>query len=162
MIQWPPWMVIALAEEALNVREIYGPEHNQRILMYHDETSLDASTDEIYWCASFANYCIRQCGMGLKGTFSARARSFLRLGTSMSIPPYGCIAVLARGGGDQPGPEVIEAPGHVGFFLGYQNLVDQRQIRLLGGNQSDSVCTSVYPESQVLGYRWPVLPTPPL
>ncbi len=156
MIKWPPWMVVALAEEVLNVREIAGPEHNQRILMYHDETSLDAEADEVPWCSSFVNYCIRQCGLGLKGTHSARARSWLRCGTPLSIPAYGCITILSRGSPNEPGPDVVDAKGHVGFFIGKPSGFD---IKLLGGNQSDSVCRSNYDATRILGYRWPVAPT---
>ncbi len=156
MVHWPPWMVVANAELALNVREIHGPQHNPRILMYHDETSLDASEDEIPWCSSFANYCIRQCGLGLRGTHSARARSWLRWGQSLTIPAYGSIVVFSRGLGPQPGPEVLEAAGHVGFFVGQPN---HKQIEVLGGNQSNAVRLSVYGTERLLGYRWPVLPT---
>jgi len=157
MYSWPPWLVLAQAEELLNVREIYGPEHHERILMYHDETGLDASTDEVPWCSSFVNYCIRKCGMGLRGTFSARARSWLRTGNPLTIPAIGCITILKRGGENQPGPDVVEATGHVGFFVGQPNA---KVIQVLGGNQSNRVMVSEYPIGRVLGYRWPILPTP--
>lgn len=44
---------------------------------------------------------------------------------------------------------IIEAPGHVGFFAGYE----MGTIYLLGGNQGDSVNVSPYPKSRLLGIR---------
>lgn len=151
MIQWPPWLNTALLEEELGVEEIRGPEHNPRILAYHDSTRLDASEDEVPWCSSFVNWAIKECGMLLDGTDSARARSWLAWGVQLQIPPVGAICILKRGGPGQPGPTVLHAKGHVGFFVGK----NKSKVELLGGNQSNKVCTKLYPECRVLGYRWP-------
>ncbi len=59
------------------------------------------------------------------------------------------VVVFKRGPGDQPGPEVIEAPGHVGFLAGQE----EKHVLVLGGNQADSVCVSRYPATDVLGVR---------
>lgn len=56
---------------------------------------------------------------------------------------------ILRGGGDQPGPETIDAPGHVGFYAG----IEGDNILTLGGNQSDSVGISSYPVDRMLGIR---------
>jgi len=56
---------------------------------------------------------------------------------------------LQRGTGKQPGPEVLDAPGHVGFYAG----VEGSKVMLLGGNQGDSVSVSRYPKTQILGIR---------
>jgi uncharacterized protein (TIGR02594 family) len=143
----------ALLEEELGVSEIKGPEqHNSRILLYHDTTILDASTDEVPWCSSFVNWCVKECGLLLEGTNSARARSWLEWGTPLLIPPVGAVTILKRGGNGQPGPTVIDAKGHVGFFLGQTNT----HVELVGGNQSDRVLIKKYPISRVLGHRWPL------
>jgi uncharacterized protein (TIGR02594 family) len=96
------------------------------------------------------NFICKQAG--LMRTGSAAARSWLEWGVGLDVPPYGCITVLQRGRGPQPGPEVVDAPGHVGFFLGMANEMD---ILLLGGNQSNSVNVSLYPKHRVLSHRWP-------
>jgi hypothetical protein len=57
--------------------------------------------------------------------------------------------IFKRRTGSQPGPEVIDAPGHVGFFAG----VDGTKILVLGGNQSDSVSIGSYPKNTLLGVR---------
>jgi hypothetical protein len=57
--------------------------------------------------------------------------------------------VLKRGGGRQPGPEVLNAPGHVGFYAGTEG----SKVLVLGGNQSDEVNISRYPKNRILGIR---------
>jgi len=147
----PPWLLVARLEESLRVQELPGVAHEERILMYHDYTSLDADTDEIPWCSSFVNYCVQTCGMGLKGTNSARARSWLAWGSSLSYPALGCIAVMKRGGAGQPGKDVLDAMGHVGLFDGFDR---QGRPRITGGNQSNRVNTKPYPSERILDYRW--------
>jgi uncharacterized protein (TIGR02594 family) len=147
-VQLPTWLARAQAE--LGVKEIPGPEDDPRVVEYHSTTTLDATDDEVPWCSSFINWCFVMETM--RATCSARARSWLRWGVPMDRPPVGCVVVLARGGGNQPGPAVIEAQGHVGFFVGFAEGGD---VRLLGGNQRDSVCITPYPASRVLGFRWP-------
>ena len=148
----PAWLTVAREEEARGIEEVPGPDHHPRILEYHDTTALDATTDEVPWCSSFVNWCIKNCGLSLPGTQSARARSWLKWGTNLLIPAMGCIVVMKRGGQAQPGPEVIKASGHVGFFVDQPNKL---KIRVLGGNQKNSVCQRDYPVGRVLLYRWP-------
>ena len=94
-------------------------------------------------------WCIEQAG--LSSTNSARARSYLEWGRDIRPAAYGAIVVLSRGP-NPPGPEVIEAPGHVGFLLSSPT---PHEIMLLGGNQSNKVCVRPYPRDRVLGVRWP-------
>jgi hypothetical protein len=67
----------------------------------------------------------------------------------MGKPGYD-VVVLKRGSGKQPGPDVINAPGHVGFFAGYEY---GNKIYLLGGNQGDTVSIAAYDTNRVLGIR---------
>ena len=70
-------------------------------------------------------------------------------GINLDDAEHGDIIVLKRGKGDQPGPEVLEAPGHVGFYAGrFDNFIE-----VLGGNQSDTVKVSRYPVKRLLGVR---------
>ncbi len=55
--------------------------------------------------------------------------------------------------GHSPGAEVLEAPGHVGFFGGFVDRPSGRRIRILGGNQSDRVSLECYDVGRVLGVR---------
>jgi uncharacterized protein (TIGR02594 family) len=149
---WPPWLHLARQEEEAGVVEIPGRKHNERILEYHDTTTLDGETDEIPWCSSFVNWCVKECGMLLEGTNSARARSWLEWGEVLLIPPVGAITILRRGGAGQPGPTVINAKGHVGFLIHQTST----HVTLLGGNQGNRVSTKKYPVGRVLGHRWPL------
>jgi uncharacterized protein (TIGR02594 family) len=138
----PRWMAIAQAEMQRGVHELAGSNHNSRIVEYHQTTTLRATDDETSWCSSFVNWCMRQAGQ--QGTNLANARSWLDWGQALDEPRKGCVVVLWRG--SRTGWQ-----GHVAFFNGKSG----SQLSLLGGNQSDSVCISNYPSSQLLGYRWP-------
>jgi hypothetical protein len=59
------------------------------------------------------------------------------------------VVILKRGDGPQPGPEVLQAPGHVGLFHG----LDAGGVRLLAGNQGNAVTVATFPRDQVLGVR---------
>jgi len=82
--------------------------------------------------------------VGIPGTGSALARSWLDWGESLDEPVPGCIAVLSR---EDPGGW----KGHVGFFL----RADAEYVYLWGGNQLDEVREHFYPLANVLAYRWP-------
>jgi uncharacterized protein (TIGR02594 family) len=134
----PTWYVVAEAE--IGTKEVKGGE-NPRILEYHATTTLKATEDEVPWCSSFVNWCMIQGGFA--GTNSAAARSWLAWGEQIKQAEPGCVVVLKRGSS--------ETAGHVGFFAGFSG---PDRIRVLGGNQSDSVKFSSYPVSDVLSYRW--------
>jgi uncharacterized protein (TIGR02594 family) len=133
-----PWLEVAGRE--MGVTEIRGPRHHPRILAYHAETSLRAQSDEIAWCSSFVSWCLAR--VGLAGSGSALARSWLDWGEELCEPRRGSIVVLEGEGA---------LSGHVGFYLGSHG----SEVLVLGGNQSDAVGIAAYPAGRVLGYRWP-------
>ena len=61
------------------------------------------------------------------------------------------VVVIQRGEGKQPGPEVVNAPGHVGFFVGYDAV--RELVQLLGGNQGNAVSIASFPAERILGIR---------
>lgn len=97
---------------------------------------------KVPWCAAFANSVLKQ--VGLPGTGSLMARSFLNIGEATKSPEVGDIVVLSRGNNANS--------GHVGFYAGKD---EAGRIKVLGGNQNDTVTVSSFPTSQVLGYRKP-------
>lgn len=137
----PEWFKIAKGE--LGIKEIPGSADNQRIMDYFSYTTYDADHDEDAWCSAFAVFCIERSGW--VSTKSTWARSFLDWGTHLANPKKGCIVVLERGSN----------AGHIGFMDSEVTIDGRRYLRLLGGNQSDSVCYSNFPIERVLGYRWP-------
>lgn len=95
------------------------------------------------WCANFVRGCLEFCG--ISAPRSKKARAFLSWGEELKFPKRGCIVILWR---KRPQGTL----GHVGLFLGYSKTGN---LRLLGGNQKDTVSIQVYPKYRVLGYRWP-------
>ena len=93
------------------------------------------------WCAAYVNATLAQSGM--KGTGSNLARSFETWGVGVDQPQRGDLAVFWRESPDS-------GKGHVGFFDGYNA---DGTIRVLGGNQGDSVSYSSYSPDQLLGFR---------
>lgn len=132
----PPWLQIAREEERRKVHEYSAPgQDNPRIIGYLESTTYDGRiTDEVYWCSAFVNWCITKAGF--RGTNSAAAASWLTWGKKLDRPRLGCVTVFDH---------------HVGFYAGDAG----DRIRLLGGNQSDTVNTIKRAKSEVLGYRWP-------
>lgn len=138
----PIWYKIATREMETGIDEIVGADrHNPRIVEYHKTTTLEAMDDETPWCSSFVNWCMKKAGE--TRTESAAARSWLKWGKQLDAPRLGCVVVFSR----PPKP----TSGHVAFFA----KKDRDRILVLGGNQSNQVNISSYPESKLLEYRWP-------
>lgn len=135
----PLWLRVAFSE--VGQEEIIGRKHNKRIVEYHSQTTLKATTDEVYWCASFVCWVLHTAG--LTSTRSAAARSFLNWGDKINTPKRGCVVIFKR----PPSP----TSGHVGFYLSE----DQKDIYVLGGNQDNKVNVKKYSKNNLLGYRWP-------
>ena len=135
-----PWMDIAMGE--IGTTEIKGAKDNDRIVEYHQSVALRASDDETPWCASFANFCLKEAG--IEGTDSAAALSFRKWGQEVKVSHlrYGDICVIDRGGGR----------GHVGFFVGFDR---SGRLLLLGGNQDDQVNTTAFPLDAFAYFRRP-------
>ena len=136
----PKWLDIAYQE--LGVSEIAGENHNKRIIEYHLTTSLKASSDEVPWCSSYLNWVFKQ--VGIKGTNSAMAKSWLDWGEPIIEPVRGCVVVLWRK--NKSGPW-----GHVGFYVKR----DKKYIYLLSGNINNRVTVSKHSKDKILGYRMP-------
>lgn len=137
----PPWLITAQSEAG--VRTFAPGASNPRITTYHDHTNLRGYDDKASWCSSFVNWALAQ--VGIAGTGSALARSWLEWGAPLAEPRLGCIAVLSR-------EDPAGWKGHVGFFMH----ADDAHVHLFGGNQLDEVRVHFYPRVAVLGYRWPI------
>ncbi|MBK9264360.1 MAG: TIGR02594 family protein [Polyangiaceae bacterium] len=142
----PAWMKVAKKEEG--TREVRGRAANPRIIAYHATTGLRARSDEVAWCSSFVNWCMKQCG--IRGTDSAAAASWKKWGSS-STSRYGAIAVVYNAG--MANSSLTATGNHVAF------LVEETKTHwvLLGGNQSNSVKVSQYSKAKwkLLAMRWP-------
>ncbi|QVW00519.1 putative baseplate hub subunit and tail lysozyme [Vibrio phage ICP1] len=145
-----PWVSEAI--EDYFVSEIKGEKHNPRVVQYFkDAHSSWFTDDETPWCAAAVSSWLER--VGIRSVRSARARDHINFGTKLLEPRFGAIVVLERGANS----------GHVGFVNGVT--ADGKQIKVLGGNQSDSVNERMFQVTRVLGYRQPegfVLPPCPI
>lgn len=159
------------ARRFIGISEIEGDlKHNHMIMAM---LKLDAGWpdgDEVPWCSAFVNFIAWT--FRYERSKSLRARSWLQVGRPVDIMriAVGDVVILQRGSGRQPGPDVIDAPGHVGFYEGFDVQAEDRgrlshphqgersSILLLGGNQGNQVSVAHYSPSRVLGVRrlWPV------
>ena len=141
-----------MAQRFVGTKEIGGDTDNPQILSFLKLDNSWPEHDEVPWCSGFVNYI---CWLlRLPRSKSLRARSWLTVGRAIRLDEAepGDVIVLKRGGGDQPGPEVIEAPGHVGFFAGFDTVAAE-WVQVLGGNQSDGVNVREYSTERLLGVR---------
>lgn len=140
----------SMAERFVGVDEVSGSASSPQILAM---LRLDAEWpegDDVAWCSAFMNYVAWL--LRLPRSKSLLARSWLGVGSSVPLDeaePGFDVVILKRGGSAEPGPEVLDAPGHVGLFAGR----DGESILVLGGNQSDSVNVQIYPADRLLGIR---------
>lgn len=149
----PAWAAVALGERGQ--AEQPGRAHNPRIVAYHQACDLRATSDEVPWCSSFVNWVLQRCPLALRGTRSAAARSWLTWGRPLAAPRTWCIVVIRRRhGGAATVDRATGSPSgyHVGFWLAE----DAGSITIFGGNQGDTVKTSVFSKRtyQVEDYRW--------
>jgi len=140
-----------LAQRYIGVKEVPGQAANPAILAMLQLDQGWPQEDEVAWCSAFVNWITWM--LRLPRSKSLRARSWLQIGEGISdarLAEAGFdVVVLRRGGGHQPGPEVLEATGHVGFFAGY----DGNKVLVLGGNQGNAVSVASFNALDVLGIR---------
>lgn len=145
--------LLELAQRHVGIGELVGGKHHPLIQWWlslcHGFTL--NSPDEIPWCSAAMNGWAWT--LDLPRSKSAAARSWLLIGKE--IGPHEVkagfdIVIFKRGSGHQPGPEVTEgAPGHVAVYSHRLH----NGVYVVGGNQSNSVRVSRYPEEDVIGYR---------
>ncbi len=139
-----------LATRFTGIKEIEGFDDNPQIMAMLKLDNSWPENDEVPWCSAFTNYIAWL--LRLPRSKSLRARSWLKVGIPIPADEAEVgfdVVILKRGKGAQPGPDVIKAPGHVGFFAGF----DGNDVLVLGGNQSDEVNVGRYPASKLLGIR---------
>lgn len=142
--------LFARAQRFVGLKELPGPDQHPLIQWWFSLCGMgNNQPDEVPWCSAFINGMAWDCR--LPRSKSASARSWLGVGRSVLLENAkpGDVVILSRGSGQQPGPEVLKAPGHVGLFAGWETGV----VLVLGGNQQDSVSVQAFPLSRLLGIR---------
>ena len=140
-----------LAQRFTGIKEVPGLTFNNPQIMAMLKLDVDwPGNDEVPWCSAFVNYV---CWLlRLPRSKSLGARTWLEVG--QIVAPIEAkvgwdIVILKRGPHPQPGPEVIAANGHVGFFAGRT----LSAVHVLGGNQGNAVCIKPYSAEDILGIR---------
>jgi uncharacterized protein (TIGR02594 family) len=142
---------LSLARRYLGVKEIDGPGSNPHILAWLSRVAPWANDDEIPWCSAFVFHLAWLLELERPQLRPAAARSWLMVGTPVQLAdarPGFDVVVMTRGDG-APGPDVLEAPGHVGFYV--ESLGPT--VAVLGGNQGDAVSVRDFQTSRILGIR---------
>ena len=155
------WTALDCARQYLGMREVPGHKANPAILAMLQLDMKWPEDDATPWCSGFVNWVA--FNMGLERTNKVRtkingrlvkvpllARSWLRVGTTVTAEnANGNTVVILKRGGSNAGPEIVAAPGHVGFVAD----VTGERVLVLGGNQSDKGSERWYPRHRVLGFR---------
>lgn len=148
-----------MARQFLGIREVEGRVNNPQIMAFLNLDQSWPTNDEVPWCSAFANYVAWLAQRHRTKTMHLRARAWLRVGVPVLLEnpllrasrdvSLNTVAIFMRGG-STAGPDVLDAPGHVAFYLGHTD----SEVRVIGGNQSDSVSITEYPTSRLLGLRY--------
>jgi uncharacterized protein (TIGR02594 family) len=137
----------------LDVAECYMGEtekgsKSELMKFFKSQADMSLNPATTHWCATFVNAVL--FGTGVEGTRKPNARSFLDFGTPTKDPKAGDIVVFRRTGKDDPNGNWM---GHVGFVVDRYKEKGVWKVKVLGGNQADSVKYSVFTEDDLLGYR---------
>lgn len=139
-----------IAQRFVGMKELPGEKDNPFVMAFLTLDQSWPSHDETPWCSGFANFVAWL--LRLPRSKDLRARSWLLVGQSVRIEDAQVgfdVVVLRRGEAGDAGPDVIDAPGHVGFYAGQ----DDMHVLVLGGNQGNSVNVARFHHSKVLGVR---------
>lgn len=143
---------LSFAQRFVGLKELPGEDSNPLITGMLRLDHEWPEGDDVPWCSAFVNF-IAWC-LDLPRSKSLRARSWLTVGQPVRLEdaePGFDVVVLSRGRGDPPGPTVLNAPGHVAFFVSHDK--ERGLIDVLGGNQGNHVSVQAYPTWRLLGVR---------
>lgn len=144
----------SLATRFVGLKEAKGPTSNSHVLAMLQLDAGWVTDDSVAWCSAWVNYIAWL--LRLPRSKNLSARSWLTVGTVIPLNEAVRgfdVVVLKRGEGDQPGPEVLKAPGHVGLFSAYEGGGTTGVVWVLGGNQGDQVSLAPWPIGHILGIR---------
>jgi len=134
------------------VDEVPGEEDHPLIMAALRMVASWPAHDEVPWCSSVPYMACVGLDLPRPAVKGLRARSWLTVGERVELKdaqPGPDLVVFKRGPEPQPGPDVIDAPGHVAFFL---TLLGTR-VAVWGGNQSNRACAASYAVDSVLQAR---------
>jgi len=126
--------------------EVDGPNSNEKILDWIQDFFPSAKDDsKVAWCSIFMHMVAKEAGYKiLRHRNSGLARSWLGYGQAVPIDEVqvGDIVIFWRGSLDS-------SFGHVALYVNDRG----KNIRVLGGNQSNGVNIRSYPKNRIIGVR---------
>ncbi len=138
-----------LARKFIGVKEQPGSGSNPLVLAMLQHVAGWVQDDATAWCSAFVGFIAWLSDLPQSGSLAAR--SWLMVGRpidrQLAIP--GSDIVVLKRGANSPGAQVLNAEGHVGFFVSQTPTT----ITVLGGNQGDEVSIETFPIDRVLGVR---------
>lgn len=149
----PPWLTEARAHVGL--REAPGKANNPTLMQMARDLDQWYPGDDVPWCGLFAAHCMAVGAPDEPQRFNRLgARNWLEYGVDAldrgtpgeAVLPLGGVAVFWR---THP---TKSWHGHVAPAITGQN---RTHVRVIGGNQSDSVSEAWFPRSRLLGVRKP-------
>jgi uncharacterized protein (TIGR02594 family) len=143
-----------IAQRFIGLKEVPGQLDNPQIMAMLKLDDSWPEHDETPWCGAFCEYIAWL--LRLPRTKTKLARQWLGVGAVIGTMTPGMdakaawdVVILKRAKLNQPGPDNLTAPGHVGFYAGFAN----GKIYILGGNQNNAVNISAYDPKRILGIR---------
>jgi uncharacterized protein (TIGR02594 family) len=141
-ISYVEQICLKLFELGMSFIGINESRNEKEIRIFHNHSNAKGSGAKVAWCSSFMNYLIYL--LGLTGTGSALARSWLKWGRKIESPIKGCIVVFWR-------DSISSHLGHVALY----SHMDEKYIYVLGGNQDNKVSIKAYPKERLLAFIVP-------
>ena len=150
-----PWMTEARRLEGLNLSEAKAADQAviKGLFAATDHGAITAERAPA-WCGAFAAHCLKTGGgpaaasIPKGAAWAANWRDWgdqsLGMGQGGQSVPLGAVVVLS------PDPGTTDSSGHVGFFVRQSD----SHVRLLGGNQSNTVRETDFPLARVVDIRW--------
>ena len=138
-----------IAERFQGTKEIKGAVDNPQVMAMLKLDNNWPQNDEVPWCSGFVNYI---CWLlRLPRSKNLMARSWINIGSYIELEDaqVGFDIVVLKRSANSPGPEILNAPGHVGFYAGSNS----KRVYLLGGNQNNGVNVSGYNINRILAIR---------
>lgn len=140
----PPLVWLQEARALLGLKETTGAGSTKAILDMATGLGIPYENDEIPWCGLFVAHCIgATLPMEILPRTPLLARAWAKFGDPVT-PRLGAVLVFWRGSVD----------GYTGHVCFYEGETDTHYL-VIGGNQSDKVCSSLIPKGRLLAARWP-------
>lgn len=140
----PIWC--AKMRSLIGLHELPGPAIDPTIARWFALVGLAGAQDDLTpWCSVAMNGVFHDVGM--TGTLSPAARSWLHYGVQLAEPVHGCVLVFSR----PPDP----SHGHVALYDATSLFNDATNIAALGGNEDNQIKVKPYDRGRLLGSFWP-------